>query len=63
MPKFQVGDLVVKRDDKARGRIAATDPTDPGRCQVRWSDSGALWLGSEDELDALELEDEAGSLD
>jgi hypothetical protein len=51
MPKFQVGDLVVKADDGARGKVTAIDPEN-ALCRVRWSETGALRLGSEDALRA-----------
>jgi hypothetical protein len=51
MPKLQVGDLVVKADDVARGKVTAIDPEN-ALCQVRWSETGVLWLGSEDALRA-----------
>jgi hypothetical protein len=73
MPRFQVGESVVHVDERTvRGRIVEIRSEDPAEYQVRWSNRSGLALLAEsallpaeepDDLDELELEDEAGSLE
>jgi ribosomal protein L24 len=62
MAKLQKGDRVVIRAEGRRGTVTEIDPEN-ALCRVTVSGSNVVFVGSEDELDVLELEDEAGSLD
>jgi hypothetical protein len=71
MPRFDVGDVVVRIDDlTVLGRIVETVETDPPRYEIRWAPGNVRDQVAEDalmpapaDLDEQQLEDDAGSLD